>query len=229
MDRSISSNGFFEAEPCFFDILFSAEEGNQNDKHLFFFLNNSLKLISERLSFTFNAKLKTMVRNLIYNFDNEKSRLYSGIAEIAALCKILEAEELTLRDIEQKIPNGKSVDFVIGYNNEDFFIEVVSRSFDIGRINSEDGLYTFLRDHIEKKFNEKYQQLDALYLRRASLLPVLWGDLYNLKQYWEALLRIDKAYRGPLFPFYCLFHAGEKGYVFVPANDVFQHAKEQEA
>ena len=226
IERAINDTGMFEAEPCFWDVLFRAEEGNQNDKALLFFLNNALKQIYERLNLRFRAQIKTMVRNLFCNFDDEKSRLYSGIAEVATLCKILESEELTLKGIEQKMPNGKSVDFVIEQNSEDFFVEVVSISFAIERTDSWAGMFAFLRKRIETKFEDKYQHLDASYLRRASLLAVLWGDTYNLKKYWDALLRIDKAYSGTVFPFYCLYyHAGRKEYVYVPVNGVFRYAK----
>lgn len=220
IERAINDTGVFEAEPCFWDVLFSAEEGNQNDKALLFFLNNALKQINEKVDLRFSVKIKTMVGNLLYNFDGQKSRLYDRIAEVAFLCKILEFEKLTLKDIEQKMPNGKSVDFVVGYNNEDLLIDVVSkRLFSIERADSS------LKKCIEDKFEEKYQGLDETYLRRASLIPVLWGDIYNLKKYQDALLRIEKAYNGPVFSFYCLYyHAGRKEYVFVPVSDVFRLA-----
>jgi hypothetical protein len=228
IDKVIKTTGKFEAKEdnaTFFDIMFDAMDNNESAQKLLEFINNCIKEIILSITDVSINKIKNIVLEMIINFDEKQSRFYSRVAELAYLWKILKIGKLQINEIEKKLSNGKSVDIVIKYNGCDYFFDIVSIFLKAGRICSDDDMYNFLYGRIAAKYQEKFQGLEDEFLKRAGVMPVLWGELKDFKQNEAALGKLISEYKNQIIPPYGLVYLErkkerKKGYYFEPIKHI---------
>jgi hypothetical protein len=222
IDKVIKTTGKFEVREdnaTFFDIMFDAMENNESAQKLLEFIDNCIKEITLSITDASRNKIKNIVLDMVINFNEKQSCFYSRVAELAYLWKILKIGKLKIKEIEKKLPNGKSVDIVIEYNNCDYFLDIVSIFLKARRICSDDDMYNFLYGRIAAKYQEKFQGLEDEFLKRAGVMPVLWGELKDFKQNEAALEKLISEYKNQIIPPYGLVYLErkkerKKGYYF---------------
>jgi len=184
--------GVFEGRTCLFDRIEDAYKGDKYAKAILRFINDNIINIERRLDKVLYSKLTPTLLDLFINFENNGSQSHylSRVGEIAVLDRILSKDELVLIDIERKLPNGKHIDFVIQYQEQDIlaFIEVDNIELKIDKVNCVDDLKGFLEKRFLDKINTKLEGLDKKRLLKElnfSLVPVLWGALDDFAEYVE--------------------------------------------
>ena len=209
VDRAIKTVGIFQAETTFFDVVFDAMDNNEKAQALLEFVNNCIKILKIRGQ---SKKIKEIVKEMAVNFDQTTSRFYSRVAELACLWEFHKPDEFKVIDIEKKLPNGKSVDIVIAFGNEIIFCDIVSKRFDVEKINSDEDMYNFLYGFLAEKFKNKFQGIDDQYLKNVGIIPVIWSNdgLKPLKQFKAGLERFISDYKNQVFPPYGLVYIKEK-------------------
>jgi hypothetical protein len=225
MDKSIKAKGVFEAETCYFDCVFEAEEGDINKRDLLLFIDNNIKSIMTLIDKRFTKKIKMIVFEMIVNHDNETSRFYSRVGEIAAIALFLSTNQFTILDIEKKLGNGKSADIAIQCDDEEKYIDFYSIRFDIEKIETDQGLFAFIMDKIDEKYRSKFSGLEDDVQKKCAILSILWGDVYQLSRYKKVIEQIDTEFKGPILPMFALFSLidfdGERNYLFSTLKSVY--------
>ncbi len=204
----------------FFDVIFDAIENDIKAQELLRFINNCIKEATGSIGSTSSNKIKTIINQMIIN--ETGSGFYTSIAELACFNEILKNGKLRINGIEKKLPNGKSVDMVVGHNGGDCYIDIVSIFFQEGKIHSNEDMYNFLNGRLTKKYNAKFHGLDNIFLKDCAIMPVLWGELGEFKQYEEALEKIVATYKNQIIPPYGLVYLKQQGYYFKPIKSILK-------
>ena len=207
-------------EITFFDILFDAIENNISAQELLKFINNCIKEIILAIPHDLKNKIKNIIYDMIVNFNEKESCFYSRVAELACLKEVLKNGKLKIIDIENKLLNGKSVDMVISYNNGDCFIDVLSMRITEGKIQSGDDMYKILLHRIANKYEDKFQGLSNQHLKDCGIMPVLWGDLIEFKQYKNALEKLSSDYKNQVIHPHGLVYCPQKEYKFTSIKNI---------
>lgn len=198
--KQINNNGAFKGETCIFDVIFDAIDNKTDAVCYLEFINRCLGKIREKLPRELYSSFLKTIEGLFTDFDDKKSRYRSRVGEIAVLSQLLNRDELILKDIEYKLPNGRTIDYVVEYQSEKFYFEVFNvLNFDSTRINSSKDLVRFLETRYQKKVNDKLNRLDLNQYKNFSLIFVIWGDLECFQLYSDVLMDLKK-FNGLIFP-----------------------------
>jgi hypothetical protein len=227
IDRQIKSSGRFQSETCFFDIVFEAEEGKVTQKHLLEFIEEKVSIIQRALFGKYRKKIRSIIVELLNNYDLATSRFYSRIGEIAALALFTSIKEFQIIGLEEKLSNGKSADILIKCDDEYRFIDFFSITIsEIEKLSSNEEVFDFIVKRFDKKWIEKYSGLSNAELNKCSLMPILWCDYYRLIHYKEAIYQLSEKFVGPIGPIHGLVYfedkLGTKKYDFLALKSVYK-------
>lgn len=198
INSTILEQGIFIAEVCLFDKVFFAMEGDETESQHLKWLNGELSILVNLLDKLLLKKFEKTLVSLFIDFDNSKARYFSRAGEVGVLSRFLTNDEFTVIDIERKIKNGKSIDFVIKYvpNGRLFLVEVINLILK-SEIQDSKWLRAFLEKRFFDKFADKVEGLDKIPF---ILAPVIWTEeLHLLKQYKDAFGLIEE-YEGAILP-----------------------------
>ena len=228
--HQIDTKGEFCGETCIFDEVFDAIEGKADAICYLEFINSCLGNIRKKLTKILYGPFLATIEGLFIDFDDSKSRFRSRIGEIAVLSQVLSGNELVLKAIEYRLPNGKSIDYVIEHRNETFYFEVYNiLNFDGSKIETEPDLKNFLEKRYQEKVNSKLNGLDLQQFKNFSLVSVLWGDLDCFQLYNSVLMHLKK-YHGLIFPPFGIYlmtnKDGKSKYVINSIEKVVQWRRE---
>lgn len=199
VNKSVIEQGVFQADACLFDFVFDAKDGNKSQIAHLKWLDDQLSVILNKLDKVLLRKFDKTLVGLFIDFDNSKSRYLSRAGEIAFLSRMLNFSEVTIIDIERKLSNGKSIDFVIqtSFDEVSRMIEVVSISVAVEKIEDSRGLRTFLEKRLLDKFQDKGQGLLKIPF---SIAPVVWAeDIHSFYRYADAFALFEEK-KGVILP-----------------------------
>lgn len=118
---------------------------------------------------------------------------------MCVLAKVLGNSPLILEKIEEKIPNGKEVDFKFSSETGFELVEVSNIHLDYEKINDETDLERFIEIRSRAKLNDKYTGISDELLHKVNLTQVLWGKIINLETCFSYFLK-ERPYKGLLSP-----------------------------
>jgi hypothetical protein len=183
-ERILNSEGqIITVEACIYDYLMSAKQNESRAFGLLGYLNN---LFEELLLLLSEAEKKLLSQNL-YNMLISFDRNYlSYVGEIAVLNGLIKSRKYQLIKVEEKLPNGKKIDFVLQVisSNKLLQVEVYNIHLDGEKVDpNHDAINKFLTDRLTVKINKKEAGLESK--REFTIVPVLWGPSKVLRIYYD--------------------------------------------
>ncbi|MBA4409928.1 MAG: hypothetical protein Q8S54_01910 [Bacteroidota bacterium] len=160
------------------------EESNSFLKYIDKIVAEILNQIPRKL----HGKLRTIVKQVIGNFDNEDGkRTTNGIGEIFVIDYYLK-RDYSLGRIEVELPDMKPIDFLFRNNKtgEYLLLEVINIHPDNVKIKSKDGLTTFFIQRYLDKFKDKSKNnLNNAVITNLKLFPIIWTDSSIIKDFGD--------------------------------------------
>lgn len=163
---------------CLFDYIVGTQ--HPTDKENIEQTRNMIKNISDEIDKAcnkitssalkkFEPKLYDIIKNMICtmdeNIESKNEDFKNRINELFAFNCLLECEKYELIDMERKLPNGKSVDFVFKHRetSQEILIEVVTMQYiNPSNQDNDDSMNSFLKNRIKEKYNEKICNLEEI-------------------------------------------------------------------
>jgi hypothetical protein len=186
--------GGHTAEGTIFDLWWNAREGNQDSIALLDFIDRTVESLVARTSETFHSPIRTICKQMLFKNDDLHSEYTRHLAELAIIELFLRSGKFQLKQVEYKLPNGKSVDFLVSHQTEegvtnDYLFEVYMVDFfNIAeKIKSSDDLHRFIEKRILDKFAGKIDGVDMGKVPPLALVPVLRGELDELVPYEDGV------------------------------------------
>jgi len=146
---------------CIFDLLLLSENNNIDNKwykEFLYHIDKIVKRLKNKVDISHHKVLKNTIKQIILSLkeqiDNQKQYL-DFFGEIFGLDFFLSQDDkFKLIDIEKKLPNGKSVDFV--FKHDDDFLPLYIDFFSIhninpNKLNTEMEFVKFFEDRFNKK------------------------------------------------------------------------------
>jgi len=189
----VSEQGALVAETTLHDLIVQAEADIAIAKNFLLFIDNVFKDVLKFVPAHHHAKLRQAARNLLSNFDIQRSAYLDPLGELKALLSLLKNSDYKLIEIEFKLSNGKSADYyLIHPSGHKILIDVLNIHFKDGRIRNEVDLLSFLSKRIQDKLGEKTSGVDFMQLgKQFKLLPVVWCDFKDVHEYTAAFDTVE--------------------------------------
>jgi hypothetical protein len=196
---------------CLFDLILSAKNSDAKSFYFLKFINDQARELFEKVDSTFHKEIRSTLKKIVFSFDtdvtlhNNPSYL-NFLGEIAGLNHILNnvKNRFDLKEIEKKLPNGKSVDFVFYDNdsNEFLYVDFVSiHSINVKKLSCFQDLITFLELKFDDKLSQKTINLNGSFKIKIddleinfTILPIIWTEISDLLPFQEAFKVIDEKY-----------------------------------
>ena len=164
-----------------YDIIISVRTGNIKAMRYLDFLN---KVFLDLDSHLLEKDKKLVLKNIIQMLKAIDKRYISFVSELAVLNNLLKSKEYTLENIELRLPNNASIDFVFNkvHANTKILVEVLSFDLDTDKVeDDEDKIKAFLSHRLNQKISSKKKDLkeDVSFF----LVPVIWGAWEDLQVY----------------------------------------------
>jgi len=198
MKDAIDRTGVFSAQTCVFDLLWRASE---NDAAAIAFLEGIDATAKEALAATSglaHTQMKNLIVKIIISFGGTQSQYKNHLAELATVTKLIKEKNVQLLTVEKLLPNGNRIDFELVSDLKPALVEVYNIDFAIEKLGNSDDLRTFLDRRIVGKIKDKFEGLDPEDFDWI-IVPVLWGNIKELRKYIEAFEYFKKG--GILSPF----------------------------
>jgi hypothetical protein len=183
------------------EIIHKIESGYdyESSKAFLDFIDLQCEELSNKLD---NQKLKMVRKNIlkpmIYNCQVKpnESRFATALAELAVLNKLIDEKTIILNNCEFKLENGKKIDFLFTVNGKNICVEVYNlMNVKPGLIEEEDNLEIYFEAKIEKKLDDKLQNLIKEKPKFGFALQiVIWGGIDKLRKYDTFFSSFDKKY-----------------------------------
>lgn len=189
----VSEQGAFVAETTLHDLIVQAEADIAIAKNFLSFIDNVFKDVLKFVPTHHHAKLRQAARNLLSNFDIQRSAYLDPLGELEALLSLLKNSDYKLIEIEFKLSNGKSADYyLIHPSGHKILIDVLNIHFKDDRIQNEVDLFSFLSKRIQDKLEVKTSGVDFMQLgKQFKLLPVVWCDFKDIHKYISVFDKVE--------------------------------------
>lgn len=181
-DRIAESNGeTFKVEASIYDIIVEAKKQNLTAIGLLDFLNKLFEELTDNLETREKRLIKSNVKQMLISLD---SKYLNFLGEIAALNNLIKSKAYRLITIEEKISNGKSIDFKLRdiKTQKPILVEIVNIHLDSDKVeNNPEAIRAFLTKKLTKKIESKTTNLANKI--QFYLIPVIWGSSKDIKIY----------------------------------------------
>jgi hypothetical protein len=222
--------GGLYAQDVIFNLWWRANEGNQDPKALLDFIDHTVASLLSLIPMAMYSQVRTLCKHMLFNFDDQTSEYTRRLAELAVIEYLVRRAQMKLEHIEYKLPNGKSVDFLVSQKRAEglrveLLFEVYMIDFDIEKIKSSDDLRTFIDKRLVDKINKKLTGVDPKAIPQFAVLPVLRGNVKQLISFEEGISWLPiNIVAAP----YVLTLRNEKGrlkYYFLKAKELFDQVR----
>ena len=155
----------FQAEPYIFMIECI------NDQ-----IEKALKIVNSTPKFQNVVEniIRSMIISMDTNINSTNSDFKNWINELFVLNKLASDDTHTLIDLERKLPNNKSVDYVLSHNETkvEMLIDATTiQNVNIPKLKTESKINRFLNNKIKNKYKKKMKNLSGDY--NFFVLPVI--------------------------------------------------------
>ena len=218
-----AEENLFTVQASVYDHIIGAKKKKLNCIGLLKYFNLLFKELNENLKEDERQLVKTNVRNMLSSFDHQ---FLNYIGELAVLNQLIKSGSFQLLSCEEKLPNGKSIDFL--FENKikpmKILVEVVNIHINSDKVeNDPSKIRTFFETKLGKKIDSKKEGLNQGV--NFHLIPVIWGGTAALKIYDDFFknnsLGIPLVYE----PMAYLTYSDDKGYYehyFTPISRLFK-------
>lgn len=170
-----------EIEASIYDIIVEAKKQNSKAIGLLHFLNKLFEELTDTLETNEKLLVKSNVKQMLTSLD---SKYLDFLGEIATLNNLIKSKMYRLVAIEEKLPNGKSIDFKLRHieQNKFYLVEIVNIHLNSNRVeDNPDAIRKFLTHRLSNKLKAKNLKLDNGTI--FYLIPVIWGGWQQIKIY----------------------------------------------
>lgn len=205
LKSELRQNKSVETKKTFIDYLLEYRLGNHESIHLLKEIDNRANNVYNNLPFNLQNKFKTVLRELIENFDNKQSKSFDRIAEIFSLHFIMDLKELEIIDLEYPLPNKKSIDCLLFDKklNKEILIDFYSIHTRVEKIESSELFIKFLIKRITDKFKVKTENIgENDLINKIRILPIIWSDLDILIKYKDIFVESNTIINEEFFTLY---------------------------
>lgn len=181
MRKAKCNNETIIVEASIYDIIVEAKQQNSSAIGLLDFLDKLFEELNDNLNKTERQLVRSNIKKMLISFD---SKYLNFLGEIATLNNLIKSKSFRLISIEEKIPNGKSIDFKLLNieQNKTMLVEIVNIHLNNEKVeNDSEAIRVFLTGKLTDKKETKSLKLDNLV--QFYLIPVIWGSAENLKVY----------------------------------------------
>jgi hypothetical protein len=197
IERQVARNREIKAETTLHDLIILAQNGTAVAKSFLSLIDGLFKDMLNVVPKQYHSKIRQAARNLVSDFDSQRSGYLNPIGELLSLLSLLKNSSYKLRAIEFRLPNGKTADYClanpVGF---EILIEVTNIHFQPGKIRDKSDLIVFLSGRIEDKLTDKTKGLDLSQLgREFTLLPVVWCDFEDIHTFSSAFETVEAKYQ----------------------------------
>ena len=190
-DNKYKAEGPFSAETTIWELLTFVEfDKNYNILNWLNTIDKMILELCQKLDYSHIRQIRKICDSMLSCNSEKKSEYRRHLSEIATIWKLTNQEGIDLKQVEEKLPNGKSIDFSLLENGKTSLIEIYNIDFMIERLNSNKNVHDFLYKRIYDKMCAKSANLDEEYKGTIYLVVVLWGEFVNLMEYEIAINKI---------------------------------------
>lgn len=185
-------NNYSPRETNIIDFTIYCEQNNLFHIKLAKFLDDLVKEAIDTLSEEHKKGLRNAFKGKFTNFSSWN--YLNPFGEIISLLTILKSDNYKLLEIEHKIPNGRSIDFLFTTdNNSKIAVEVINFHPE-DTYNNISELEKHFMGKLEKKIGRESENIQFDMLQFTwTYLPVLWStDLKSLLNYKEFFENMEK-------------------------------------
>ena len=223
------------AEGIIFDLWWKAREENRDDIALLDFIDKTVESLVARIPSTLHSPIRRICKQMLFKYDDFHSEYTRHLAELAVIELFVRSGEYQLEQVEYKLPNGKSVDFLVSHKTSEemkkkYLFEIYMIDFfNIEeKIESAEDLRLFIDKRLGDKWADKTKEVDLNSIPPLALVPVLRGELNHLIPFEEGIawLRSTNIVADP----YILTSRQEKSgprYYFLQAKEWFNQVRKQ--
>jgi hypothetical protein len=190
----LASQPSFYVENCLIDLLWRAKEHDLHAMMYLKFIDSQCAVIMNHVGHRLWPRFKNALSEMFLNHDNEHSRMNCYVAELCVCAKFVGSGAATLVAVEERMSNGKSLDFKFEVEGVEYYVEVESIEVDASKLHSVEDVKTFLERRAIGKFSEKIGSLEKP-SSPINLTQVLWGRIADLSPFAEYFTTQD-TYRG---------------------------------
>ncbi|RZK44672.1 MAG: hypothetical protein EOO61_02950 [Hymenobacter sp.] len=170
-------------EACIYDVIVEARKQMPQAIRLLHFISKLFEDLAITLEATEKPLIKRTIQQMLESFD---LKYLNFVGELAALNALLKSGNYQLVSLEDKMPNGKFVDFKLKQVGQDKFllVEVVNIHLDSSKVvDDAEAIRKRLMHKLSRKIEDKRTGLDNNV--QFHLIPVVWGDWQDIKIYSE--------------------------------------------
>jgi hypothetical protein len=178
-EEQLSEKGLICVENCLIDLIWLAKEKDIHAINYLKFIDQQCEVLLELTSPNTRSRFKKTLREMFINHDNTQSRMKSYIAEICVAARLLSSGRISLVAVEERLSNGKSLDFTFDENGKSLYVEVESIEIAPGKVESAEGLKKFLEKRATDKFQAKLAGIQSNEIS-VNVTHVLWGRVSDL-------------------------------------------------
>lgn len=196
---------------CIFDLLILAENDKTDGAYIRFLhhIDKTVDELKNSLDVSFHKRLRETTRQMIISFDEEIGSNYQFLnfyGELLGLNSFLsQNEKVKLIDIERKLPNGKSVDFVFKHEGDDIplYVDFVSyHNIKPDLLESKEEFISFFENKFSQKLDSKTQNLktENIHLLIDNqkipfiIQPIIWTEIDLFQEHLDAIQIMDEKY-----------------------------------
>lgn len=172
-----------QVEACIYDVIIAARMQKPQAIRLLRFLNK----VFENLTVTLQAAEKPLIKHTIRQMlESLDGKYLNFVGELATLNRLLESGLYRLIGIEDKLPNGKFIDFKLQQVGHDKFdlVEVFNIQLDSSKVvDNADAIRKRLLHKLTQKIEDKTAGLSSDVSFRP--IPIIWGGWEDIRVYGE--------------------------------------------
>ncbi len=197
---------------CVFDLLILSENSNIDNKWYKQFLNNIDEIVArlkKNINVSLHDKLKNSVKQIILSLKEEidnQNQYLDFYGEILGLdFFITQDDKFKLIEIERKLPNRKSVDFVFQHEDDDtpLYIDFVSlHNIKPQLLKTRKEFINFFENRFNQKLEKKTKDLNTennlLIIENKKvpfmIQPIIWGNIEDFLVHKDTIKFMDNKY-----------------------------------
>lgn len=170
-----AAGNYLEVIPNIYDLISAELKGNESATVFMTFLRKVLEELADYLS---DREKKLIIKNLFDLMISYDQRFLNFLGELLVLNSIVKTRLYTLVEVESRIVNEKSADFLFKRKDNLALHLVEVRSFHVSEKN------TRLQELFTKKLNEKIAEKvdNELEYNSFLLVPMIWAPIDDLRR-----------------------------------------------
>jgi hypothetical protein len=199
-------------EASIYDIIVEAKQQNSSALGLLDFLDKLFEELNDNLNKTERQLVRRNIKQMLISFD---CKYLNFIGEIATLNNLVKSKLFRLLSIEEKISNGKSIDFKLLNieQNKIMLVEIVNIHLNNDKVVDEsEAIRLFLTGKLTDK--KKLKSINLNNEIQFYLIPVIWGSAKSLKVYSDFYKSNSLNLEGILEPVAYLTYSDKAGYYY---------------